>query len=63
MRCSALSLWQYRTQANIEIHLIPESRQGQITGIEVKASAPGVQPRCAGRRVWPAGMAGGYGWR
>ena len=34
-----LSLWHYRTQSNIEVDFILENRQGQITGIEVKASA------------------------
>ncbi len=34
-----LSLWHYRTQTNIEVDFILENRQGQITGIEVKASA------------------------
>ena len=34
-----LSLWHYRTQNNIEVDFILENRRGQITGIEVKASA------------------------
>ena len=34
-----LSLWHYRTQTNIEVDFILEDRLGQITGIEVKASA------------------------
>lgn len=34
-----LSLWHYRTQANIEVDFILENRLGQIVGIEVKASA------------------------
>lgn len=34
-----LSLWHYRTQTNIEVDYILENRLGQITGIEVKASA------------------------
>lgn len=34
-----LSLWHYRTQSHIEVDFILENRQGQITGIEVKASA------------------------
>jgi uncharacterized protein len=34
-----LSLWHYRTQSNIEVDFVLENRQGQITGIEVKASA------------------------
>lgn len=34
-----LTLWHYRTQTNIEVDFILESRLGQITGIEVKASA------------------------
>jgi hypothetical protein len=34
-----LSLWHYRTQTNIEVDFILENRLGQITGIEVKASA------------------------
>lgn len=34
-----LTLWHYRTQANIEVDFILENRLGQITGIEVKASA------------------------
>jgi predicted AAA+ superfamily ATPase len=34
-----LSLWHYRTQSNIEVDFILEDRLGQITGIEVKASA------------------------
>ena len=34
-----LSLWHYRTQSNIDVDFILENRLGQITGIEVKASA------------------------
>jgi predicted AAA+ superfamily ATPase len=34
-----LSLWHYRTQSNIEVDFVLENRQGQITGMEVKASA------------------------
>jgi len=34
-----LSLWHYRTQTNIEVDFVLENRLGQITGIEVKASA------------------------
>ena len=34
-----LTLWHYRTQTNIEVDFILENRVGQITGIEVKASA------------------------
>jgi hypothetical protein len=34
-----LSLWHYRTQTNTEVDFILENRLGQITGIEVKASA------------------------
>lgn len=34
-----LTLWHYRTQSNIEVDFILEDRLGQITGIEVKASA------------------------
>lgn len=34
-----LSLWHYRTQTNIEVDFILENRLGQITGVEVKASA------------------------
>lgn len=34
-----LSLWHYRTQSNIEVDFVLENRLGQITGIEVKASA------------------------
>lgn len=34
-----LSLWHYRTQTDIEVDFILENRLGQITGIEVKASA------------------------
>jgi hypothetical protein len=34
-----LSLWHYRTQTNIEVDFILENRLGQITGMEVKASA------------------------
>lgn len=34
-----LSLWHYRTQTHIEVDFILENRLGQITGIEVKASA------------------------
>ncbi len=34
-----LTLWHYRTQTNIEVDFVLENRQGQITGIEVKASA------------------------
>jgi predicted AAA+ superfamily ATPase len=34
-----LSLWHYRTQTNIEVDCILESRLGQIAGIEVKVSA------------------------
>lgn len=34
-----LSLWHYRTQTQIEVDFILENRLGQITGIEVKASA------------------------
>ena len=32
------TLWHYRTQTHIEVDFILENRQGQITGIEVKAS-------------------------
>lgn len=34
-----LSLWHYRTQAHVEVDFVLENRLGQITGIEVKASA------------------------
>lgn len=34
-----LSLWHYRTLSNMEVDFILENRLGQITGIEVKASA------------------------
>jgi len=34
-----LSLWHYRTQTHTEVDFILENRLGQITGIEVKASA------------------------
>lgn len=34
-----LSLWHYRTQTNIEVDFVLENRMGQLTGIEVKASA------------------------
>ena len=34
-----LTLWHYRTQSNIEVDFILENSLGQITGIEVKASA------------------------
>ena len=34
-----LTLWHYRTQTNIEVDFVLENRLGQITGIEVKASA------------------------
>lgn len=34
-----LSLWHYRTQTNTEVDFILEDRSGNITGIEVKASA------------------------
>ncbi len=34
-----LTLWHYRTQNNIEVDFILEDRAGNITGIEVKASA------------------------
>lgn len=34
-----LSLWHYRTQNHIEVDFILEDRMGNITGIEVKASA------------------------
>lgn len=34
-----LSLWHYRTHTNIEVDFVLENRRGQITGIEVKASA------------------------
>ena len=34
-----LTLWHYRTQTQIEVDFILENRLGQITGIEVKASA------------------------
>ena len=34
-----LSLWHYRTQTQIEVDFILENPLGQITGIEVKASA------------------------
>jgi uncharacterized protein len=34
-----LTLWHYRTQTHIEVDFVLENRQGQITGIEVKASA------------------------
>lgn len=34
-----LSLWHYRTQADMEVDFVLEDRQGRITGIEVKASA------------------------
>ena len=34
-----LTLWHYRTQNHIEVDFILEDRMGNITGIEVKASA------------------------
>lgn len=34
-----LTLWHYRTQSDIEVDFVLENRLGQITGIEVKASA------------------------
>ena len=34
-----LSLWHYRTLTHIEVDFVLENRLGQITGIEVKASA------------------------
>lgn len=34
-----LSLWHYRTQADIEVDFVLEDRLGNLTGIEVKASA------------------------
>ena len=34
-----LSLWHSRTQTNIEVDFVLENRLGQLTGIEVKASA------------------------
>ena len=34
-----LTLWHYRTHNHIEVDFILENRQGQIVGIEVKASA------------------------
>ena len=34
-----LSLWHYRTQTDIEVDFVLENRLGQISGIEVKASA------------------------
>jgi predicted AAA+ superfamily ATPase len=34
-----LSLWHYRTLSNIKVDFVLENRMGQITGIEVKASA------------------------
>jgi predicted AAA+ superfamily ATPase len=34
-----LTLWHYRTQTHTEVDFILENRMGQITGIEVKASA------------------------
>ena len=34
-----LTLWHYRTQTHVEVDFILENRLGQITGIEVKASA------------------------
>lgn len=34
-----LSLWHYRTHTNIEVDFVLENRMGQLTGIEVKASA------------------------
>lgn len=34
-----LTLWHYRTQAGQEVDFVLESRQGELTGIEVKASA------------------------
>lgn len=34
-----LSLWHYRTQTDIEVDFVLENRLGQLTGIEVKASA------------------------
>ena len=34
-----LTLWHYRTQSDIEVDFILENRAGDITGIEVKASA------------------------
>lgn len=36
---SRLSLWHYRTHSAVEVDFILENRRGQITGIEVKASA------------------------
>ena len=33
-----LTLWHYRTQTHLEVDFILENRQGQICGIEVKAS-------------------------
>ena len=35
----SLSLWHYRTLTHIEVDFVLENRLGQITGIEVKASA------------------------
>ena len=35
---TGLTLWHYRTQTNIEVDFILENRQGQLCGIEVKAS-------------------------
>lgn len=34
-----LSLWHYRTQTDVEVDFVLENPSGQITGIEVKASA------------------------
>lgn len=34
-----LTLWHYRTQADIEVDFVLEDRLGNLTGIEVKASA------------------------
>lgn len=34
-----LTLWHYRTQAGQEVDFVLENRQGELTGIEVKASA------------------------
>lgn len=34
-----LSLWHYRTQTGIEVDFVLEDRNGQMTGIEVKAAA------------------------
>jgi uncharacterized protein len=33
-----LTLWHYRTQANVEVDFVLENRLGKLTGIEVKAS-------------------------